>query len=95
MARRANQRERPEEREDIGRWRDRRARGKWWDRYWTLRREYEPRGLRWASDYDAQRVRLMVIWKSTDVTVENLNLKRSGFWTVQIVYSDHVTANGT
>jgi polygalacturonase len=67
---------------------------KWWDRYWTLRRQYEPRGLRWASDYDAQRVRLMVIWKSTDVTVENLSLKRSGFWTVQIVYSDHVTANG-
>ena len=67
---------------------------KWWDRYWSLRREYEPRGLRWASDYDAQRVRLMVIWKSTDVTVENLSLKRSGFWTVQIAYSDHVTVNG-
>ena len=67
---------------------------KWWDRYWDLRREYEPKGLRWASDYDAQRVRLMVIWKSTDVTVENLSLRRSGFWTVQIVYSDHVTANG-
>lgn len=67
---------------------------KWWDRYWSLRRQYEPRGLRWASDYDAQRVRLMVIWKSTDITVENLSLKRSGFWTVQIVYSDHVTANG-
>ena len=67
---------------------------KWWDRYWSLRREYDPRGLRWASDYDTRRVRLMVIWKSTDVTVENLSLKRSGFWTVQIVYSDHVTANG-
>ena len=52
---------------------------KWWDRYWTLRREYEPRGLRWASDYDAQRVRLMVIWKSTDVTVQNLSLRRAGF----------------
>src|SRR5258708_8752165 len=36
----------------------------------------------------------MVIWKSTDVTVENLSLKRSGFWTVQIAYSDHVTVNG-
>jgi polygalacturonase len=67
---------------------------KWWDRYWSLRREYEPKGLRWASDYDAQRVRLMVIWKSTDISIENLSLKRSGFWTVQIVYSDHVTANG-
>ena len=68
---------------------------KWWDRYWKLRREdYEPRGLRWAADYDAERVRLMVIWKSSDVTVESLSLKRSGFWTVQVVYSDHVTVDG-
>lgn len=67
---------------------------KWWDKYWALRREYEPRGLRWASDYDAERVRLMVVWKSSDVTIENLNLKRSGFWTVQVVYSDHVTVDG-
>ncbi|HEX3143696.1 MAG TPA: glycosyl hydrolase family 28 protein [Pyrinomonadaceae bacterium] len=67
---------------------------KWWDKYWALRREYEPKGLRWASDYDAERVRLMVIWKSSDVAIENVNLKRSGFWTVQVVYSDHVTVDG-
>ena len=68
---------------------------KWWDKYWNLRRnDYEPRGLRWAADYDAERVRLMVIWKSADVTVEHLSLKRSGFWTVQVVYSDHVTVDG-
>lgn len=67
---------------------------KWWDKYWALRKEYEPKGLRWASDYDAERVRLMVVWKSSDVTIENLSLKRSGFWTVQIAYSDHVTVDG-
>jgi polygalacturonase len=67
---------------------------KWWQKYGALRREYEPRGLRWASDYDAERVRLMVIWKSADVTIENLSLKRSGFWTVQVVYSNHVTVDG-
>lgn len=66
----------------------------WWDKYWALRREYEPKGLRWASDYDAERVRLMVISRSTDVTIENLSLKRSGFWTVQILYSEHVTIDG-
>src|SRR6266550_233307 len=66
---------------------------KWWERYWKLRSDYEPRGLRWASDYDAERVRLLVIWKSTDVSIENLHLKRSGFWTVQVVYSDHVTVS--
>jgi len=67
---------------------------KWWQKYWDLRKDYEPRGLRWASDYDAQRVRLMVIWKSTDVTVQNLSLKRAGFWTMQVVYSDYVTVDG-
>jgi polygalacturonase len=68
---------------------------KWWDKYWTMRRtDYEPRGLRWAVDYDAQRVRLMVIARSSDVTVEHVNLRRSGFWTVQVLYSDHVTVDG-
>jgi polygalacturonase len=67
---------------------------KWWDKYWNLRKDYDTRGLRWASDYDAERVRLMVIWRSSDVKIENINLKRSGFWTVQLVYSDHVTVHG-
>jgi hypothetical protein len=68
---------------------------KWWDRYLDLRRnDYEPRGLRWAADYDARRVRLMVVWKSADVTIEGLALRRSGFWTVQVVYSDRVTVDG-
>ena len=67
---------------------------KWWGKYWLLRADYQLRGLRWAADYDAQRVRLMVVWKSSDVTIENLSLKRSGFWTVQVVYSDHITVDG-
>jgi polygalacturonase len=67
---------------------------KWWDKYWNLRKVYDTRGLRWASDYDAERVRLMVVWRSSDVKIENINLKRSGFWTVQLVYSDHVTVHG-
>jgi polygalacturonase len=68
---------------------------KWWDKYWSMRREvYEPRGLRWAVDYDAERVRLMVVTNSSDISIENLNLRRSGFWTVQLLYSDHVTVDG-
>ena len=67
---------------------------KWWDKYWKLRRNYDARGLRWAADYDAERVRLIVIWKSEDVTLKNLSLRQSGFWTTQAVYSDHVTVDG-
>lgn len=71
------------------------GRGKlWWDKYWGLRREYEPKGLRWASDYDAERVRLLVVSRSSDISIENVSLKRSGFWTVQILYSEHVTVDG-
>ena len=68
---------------------------KWWDLYWKMRREdYEPRGLRWAVDYDAQRVRLLVVANSSDVSIEQVGLRRSGFWTVQLLYSDHVTVDG-
>jgi hypothetical protein len=45
-------------------------------------------------DYDAKRVRLMVLDGASDVTVEGVHLKRSGFWTVQVLYSDHVTVDG-
>jgi polygalacturonase len=67
---------------------------KWWNKYRDLRTDYDPRGLRWAADYDCERVRLLVIWKSDDVTIKNLSLRRSGFWTTQVVYSDHVTVDG-
>lgn len=70
--------------------------GEWcWRKYWTMRKDdYDPRGLRWAADYDAERVRLCVIWKSTNVTLQGLHLRRSGFWTVQVTYSEHVTVDG-
>lgn len=66
----------------------------WWDKYWTLRREYEPKGLRWAADYDCQRPRLIQIYDSSNVDLTGLTLKRSGFWTVHICYSQHVTVDG-
>jgi polygalacturonase len=66
----------------------------WWDKYWKMRREeYEPKGLRWAVDYDCQRPRLIQVYKSNDVKVEGLTLKRAGFWTLHICYSRGVTAD--
>jgi len=65
-----------------------------WDSYWTLRKAYEPRGLRWASDYDARRPRLVQIFNSDHVTVSGgLLLRRSGFWTVHICYSHDITVD--
>lgn len=66
----------------------------WWRKYWALRRDYERRGLRWAADYDCRRVRLLVVWESQNVEVSGLHLRRSGFWTVQLVYSSHLTVDG-
>jgi polygalacturonase len=66
-----------------------------WDSYWTLRKAYEPRGLRWASDYDARRPRLIQVFDSSRVKVGGgLLLRRSGFWTLHICYSEDVTVDG-
>jgi polygalacturonase len=67
----------------------------WWKSYWDLRATYEPKGLRWASDYDARRPRLILIQNSSDVLLGGgILLKRSGFWTVQILYSHDVHIDG-
>ena len=66
----------------------------WWDSYWTKRAAYDPKGLRWAADYDCRRPRLIQIYKSSNVAIRGLTLKRSGFWTLHICYSTHVTADG-
>lgn len=66
----------------------------WWDGYWALRRQDDPKGLRWASDYDSRRPRLIQIYKSSNVTLSGPLLTRSGFWTVHICFSDHVHVDG-
>lgn len=67
----------------------------WWKSYWDLRATYEPKGLRWAADYDARRPRLILIQNSSQVSLGGgILLKRSGFWTVQILYSHDVHVDG-
>jgi polygalacturonase len=71
------------------------AQGKFcWDKYWAMRREYEPKGLRWNVDYDAKRVRTFLVQSSSDVTLKGLTFSNAGFWTVQLLYSDHLTVDG-
>ena len=61
-----------------------------WDAYWALRREYDPKDLRWAADYDCRRPRLIHIYDADKVEVSGLNLARAGFWTVHVCYSRDV-----
>ena len=71
------------------------AQGKFcWDKYWAMRKEYEPKGLRWIVDYDAKRVRTFLVQSSSDVTLKGLTFSNAGFWTVQLLYSDHITVDG-
>lgn len=66
-----------------------------WDAYWALRKQYEPRGLRWASDYDARRPRLVQVFDSSAVKVGGgLLMRRAGFWTVHVCYSEDVAVDG-
>jgi polygalacturonase len=70
------------------------ARGKpFWDKYWEMRKDYEKKGLRWIVDYDCKRPRTLLVSGSSDITVSGITLKQAGFWTVQILYSDHITVN--
>jgi polygalacturonase len=71
------------------------AQGRWcWENYWTLRKDYDKRGIRWAADYDSRRVRTILVSNSSDVTIKGLTLKQAAFWTVHVLYSDHVTIDG-
>ncbi|HEY4334314.1 MAG TPA: glycosyl hydrolase family 28 protein [Puia sp.] len=71
------------------------AQGKFcWDKYWAMRKIYDAKGLRWIVDYDAKRVRTLLIQRSTDVTIKNVRFVDAGFWTVQVLYSHYVTVDG-
>ena len=71
------------------------AQGKiFWDKYRKMRRDYDAKGLRWIVDYDCKRPRTMLIQESSNVTIKDITLKQAGFWTVQILYSEHVTVDG-
>lgn len=71
------------------------ARGKFcWDKYWAMRKDYDKKGLRWIVDYDAKRVRTLLVQEAEDITVKGLTFKNAGFWTVQLLYSSHLTVDG-
>ncbi|MGN6180466.1 MAG: glycoside hydrolase family 28 protein [Mucilaginibacter sp.] len=71
------------------------AQGKvFWDKYWSMRKEYDPKGLRWIVDYDAKRPRTLLVSNSSDITIKQITLQQAGFWTVQLLYSTQVTVDG-
>ncbi|MEO5910525.1 MAG: glycosyl hydrolase family 28 protein [Pelobium sp.] len=71
------------------------GRGKvFWDKYWSMRKEYDAKGLRWIVDYDAQRPRTILVQNSENAVVKDFRIQRAGFWSVQILYSKYITVDG-
>ena len=48
-----------------------------------MRKDYDARGLRWIVDYDAKRVRSVLVQNATAITIQDITVKNAGFWTVQ------------
>lgn len=65
-----------------------------WPLYWQRQREYEQKGLRWIVDYDVPRPIIIQVYNSETVTIRDLTLKLSAFWTCHIVYSNDVLVDG-
>ena len=71
------------------------ARGKFcWDKYWVMRKDYDTKGLRWIVDYDAKRVRTVLVQNSENISIKDLTFKNAGFWTIQLLYSTKLTVDG-
>lgn len=64
-----------------------------WDKYWAMRKEYEPKKLRWIVDYDCERPRGILIENCENVTVKDIVIYQPGFWSLHILYSNQVTVD--
>jgi len=71
------------------------ARGRFcWEKYWVMRKDYDKKGLRWIVDYDAKRVRTVLVQNASNIRIEDVTFKNAGFWTVQLLYSTKITVDG-
>ena len=62
------------------------ARGKFcWDKYWTMRKDYDTKGLRWIVDYDAKRVRTLLVQNASDIQIKGLTFKNAGYFPAMVV----------
>jgi len=65
-----------------------------WDKFVYMKPIYQKEDLKWIRDYDCKRPRMLVVKDSKNVLIQDITLKESPFWTVQILYSQNVTIDG-
>lgn len=71
-----------------------------WEKYWGkdqkggMRKIYDEQGLRWACDYDCNRVRNVLVQNSYNVSIKDIKSTNSGFWNFHILYSHDCLLDG-
>lgn len=71
----------------------------WWDLYWGQdqksgqRQLYDQRDLRWIVDYEVKRPREILVYNAQRITIQDITLRQSGFWNLQITYCQDVHIN--
>lgn len=68
----------------------------WWHKFWGDDRQsgmlaqYSQRGLRWVVDYDCQRPRNVVVYRSEQIELSGFTSRESGFWNIHLCYSQQL-----
>lgn len=66
----------------------------WWKKFGAMVGPYGAKKLRWLVDYDCERVRALVVWKSSNVHLKQFQIHRSGFWSCHLAYCQDVHVDG-
>jgi polygalacturonase len=62
---------------------------KWWDYFWKMRQQYG-RGI----DFKVLRPRLVCFTRCQDSSISKLTLQNPPFWTLHLLYSNHIRVDG-
>jgi len=67
----------------------------WWDHYYLVAKPQHDRDkVGWALNYDEERPRTIETFESKNVTIKDVTLKNSPFWTVHLAYTDGAHVDG-
>ena len=68
----------------------------WYLKYWGkdmkggMRKIYDSKGIRFLCDYDCKRPRNVLIQNCSNIKINDITSKDSGFWNIHILYSNDV-----
>ncbi len=66
----------------------------WWEKYWIKRDSLSKIVVGDLIDWYVPRPRMILIHNATDIRIDDLKLRNSGFWTLHICYSNRIDVDG-